>query len=985
MMTLMISVLTLAAIMLTAAPGDFERAREQYRQSTKLEKQFKRWEWFWERRLTPDGDFPKPDILRDAVQHVELWRSKNTERVQAAPVWKEIGPEARTPGSGWYGIGRVNSVDYSRQNANVLFLGTARGGLWKSSNGGNDWSIVSVPGYPSFGVSDVAFAPSDDKIIYVATGDHAQTVPGRISSYPGFSYGLLKSTDGGTTWAATGLTNAPSNQAVLTRLWVHPTDPNTLIVASYGGLRKSTDGGTTWTTRENGKWFKDLVASVNDPNILLATTFDPADNGPGVQIMRSTNMGDSWTVVSSLPAANRIRVATTNADPNVMWAVSSLMSNDGLEGVYRSVNKGQTWSKLIVSVNLLGWSETGMDQGGQGSYDLALAASPTNAGNVFVGGVNVWRTSNNANTWVLSAHNDGRGAPYVHADIHHTVYQPTGTKLWAVHDGGIALSTDNGVSWTDKSRGLKIQQYYGLATSDFSGNLTIAGSQDNATTVYNGSQWRHVIGGDGMKSGIDPDGPSIMYGSIYNGTFFKSIDGGQSFFVMATRNSCGGEFAPWVTAFQIDPKASNVLYHGRQNVWKSADKGQSWSRLTLPVSGNVVTSLRVAPSNTNIMYVIYAGARVLKSTNGGSNWTQITTLPDDLFFTDLDVDATDPNKFWVVTGGFANGEKVFEVTGTTVKNISTGLPNVPVMCVFFHKGAANRLYVGTDIGVFHKEQSMASFEPYGTGGPQTMVTEIRYVAPLQKIRVSTFGRGLWEVDAKQCIARTPVVTVTGATTFCEGDSVVLTADEGYETYAWSNGDSTRSITLKSDFQSGDYNVSVIDANGCRATSSTRKITINSAPAKPRITQRGMDTLRCTAIGAAAYQWYFNDAPIQGQTARELKATQSGSYRVEVASSANCLTMSDPFEFTLVTSVDEEVMRTGSIVLSPNPVTDQLTIGLPGEGMRTVQIVSVDGRIVAQFTTDQVTSQIGTSEWASGAYVVRVSAGAATWSRMLMKD
>jgi photosystem II stability/assembly factor-like uncharacterized protein len=985
MLTLMFGVLTLAAITMTAAPGDFERVREQYRETAKREKHFKRWEWFWERRLTADGDFPRPDILKDAVQHVELWRSKNMERIQAAPTWKEIGPEARTPGSSWYGIGRVNSVDYSRQNANVLFLGSARGGLWKSTNGGNDWSNVDVAGYPTFGVSDVAIAPSDDKIIYVATGDHAQTIPGRASSYPGFAYGVLKSTDGGTTWTPTTLSNTPAEQSVLTRLWVHPTDPNTLIVATYGGLRKSTDGGTTWTTKENGRWFKELVQSANDPNILFATTFDPAGNGAGVQILRSSNTGESWASVSTMTAANRIRLATTSADANVIWAVSSLTANDGLEGVYRSVDKGVTWTKLIVQQNLLGWSATGNDQGGQGSYDLAISVSATNAGNVFVGGVNIWRTSNNANTWLLSAHNDGNGAPYVHADIHHMVYQPTGTKLWAVHDGGIAVSTDNGVSWTDKSRGLKIQQYYGLATSDFSGNLTIAGSQDNATTIYTGTQWRHVIGGDGMKSGIDPNDPTIMYGSIYYGTLYKSTDGGNSFSQMARRSNCGNEQAPWVTAFQIDPKVSNVLYHGRQNVWKSTNQGQSWSRVTLPVTGSVVTSLRVAPSNTNTMYVIYANATVLKTTNAGSNWTEITTLPAGLFYTDIDVDATDANKFWVVAGGFSAGSKVYEVSGTTVKNISTGLPNVPVNCVFFHKGAANRLYVGTDLGVFHKEQAMAAFEPYGTAGPQTVVTEIRYVAPLQKIRVSTFGRGLWEVDAKQCIARTPIVTVTGSTTFCEGDSVTLTADEGYEKYLWTNGDTTRSITLKNNFQSGDYSVSVVDANDCRAASSTRKITINSSPAKPRITQRGADTLRCSAVGVAAFQWYFNEAPIPGQTARELKATQSGSYRVEVANSSNCLTKSDPFEFTLVTSVDEEVVRTGSIVLSPNPVADQLTIGMPGEGMKNIQIISADGRVVATFTTDQLTTQISTSEWASGAYVVRVTAGVATWSRMLIKE
>jgi hypothetical protein len=829
------------------------------------------------------------------------------------------------------------------------------------------------------GISDVAFAPSDDKIIYLATGDHEQSFPGRLNGYPGFSYGVLKSTDGGVTWTQTALSHPPQNQAVLARLWVHPTDPNTVIVASYAGLRKTTNGGASWVLTDNLRAYKDIVSIPGEPSTVIATTFSPAGT---VSIMRSSNAGETWTAVQTITKANRIRVAVTPANANVVWAVASNVVTDGLDGVYRSVDKGVTWTKLNVNKNLLGWSTDGLDQGGQGMYDLAMAVSPLNAQHVVVGGINIWRTSDNANTWTLASHSNGTAAPYVHSDHHHLVYQVGANRLWTVHDGGIGVSTDNGVSWSDRSRGLRIQQYHGLATSNILTNLTIAGAQDNATTIYDGSQWNHVIGGDGTKTGIDPVDPNTMYASIGGGRVFKSTNAGVSFTEIANRTICGDEEAAWVAPFQIDPTNPAVLYHGRKNLWKSTNRGMTWSRITTGVSDGVITSIRVAPSNPDFIYIIYSNRAVYISEDGGSKWR--FRLPHGVYFTDIEVDPTDHYHYWLVSGGFFTG-KVLELGLWFSGDISAGLPNVPVNCVYYQKGVSNRLYVGTDIGVFYREPTMRQFEPYGTGGPQTIVTEISFVAATQKIRVSTFGRGLWEVDATQCAARTPNITVTGPPSACTGDTVTLTVDEGYLEYLWSNGYTGRIVTFTSNLHSGKYRVAVKDSNGCRAFSDTLTLLINGKPWKPRIIQLGQDTLVCTNNEVTVYRWYINDSLIQGQTSRRFIATQSGSYRVEAVNTAGCSTISDPFEFTLTTSVEEEVIRTGSIVLSPNPVTDQLTIGLPGEGMRTVQIVSVDGRIVAQFTTDQVTSQIGTSEWASGAYVVRVSAGAATWSRMLMKD
>jgi hypothetical protein len=320
---------------------------------------------------------------------------------------------------------------------------------------------------------------------------------------------------------------------------VDPRNADIVVAATYTGIRKSTDGGATWRVTTPSGAFRDLVGNTQTIDMLFASTFS---QGGGAGIYKSLNAGDTWELVESFPEANRIRLAVTKADPKVVGAVMSRYDTQGLSGAYKSTDFGENFFDLNVTQNLLGWSSSGNDhnRGGQGFYDLAMTISPSNANLWFVGGVNTWRSTNGGTSWVLSNHWTGNNAPWVHADHHFSMYHPNQNRLYTCHDGGIARSDDNGVSWRDMSNGLKIQQYYGLAVSDLQSSLTLAGSQDNGTArSTNGTQFLHVLDGDGMATAIDYTTPQTVYGSQPYGTFYRSDNQGSSWNLVCTPGRVG--------------------------------------------------------------------------------------------------------------------------------------------------------------------------------------------------------------------------------------------------------------------------------------------------------------------------------------------------------------------------------------------------------------------------------------------------------------
>ena len=688
-------------------------------------KQFKRWEYFMESHVDSDGVFRNQNAVNQVYNDYITHQAYLKTGKGPAGNWSQIGPFNPPTGSG---SGRSNCIAFHPTNSNFILLGTASGGIWKSTNGGASWS-TNTDGLENLGISDIVFSPSNPNIVYAATGDR--------DGGDTYSYGLLKSTDGGSHWQPTGLAFSASVKRKIYKVIIHPQNPDILYIASSFGLRKSADGGSNWIQIRAGSFF-DVEFKPNDANTIYAAT--------GAIVIKSSDAGQSWSTLSIPFTSSRSRliIGVTPADANYVYVLAVKSSDNSFEGIYRSVDAGVTFTQKATSPNIIGRDANGNDNVGQGWYDLALGVSPVNKNLILVGGVNIWRSINGGGSWVLSAHWTGaNGAPYVHADIHEIKFSPhNGTTVWACTDGGVSQSTNNGGSWSEKNTNLSIAQMYRLGNSASSSSKVITGWQDNGTNLYNNS-WGKVLGGDGMECIIDYSNNNTMYGSLYYGNIRRTTNGGNNW-TGITKNI--NEQGAWVTPFIQDPNTPSTLYAGFQNVYKTTNKGNSWQKISNFNSSISLNAIAVSPSNTN---VIYTSNRyyLYKTTNGGTSWTNITGASfGSGSISYIAVDPTNSNKLWVTKSGFYNGNKVFASAdgGTTWTNISGSLPNVPANTIVYEKNSADGLYVGMDVGIYYRDTILGDWIPFMKNLPNVIVKELEIYYPSNKIRAATFGRGLWE-------------------------------------------------------------------------------------------------------------------------------------------------------------------------------------------------------------------------------------------------
>ncbi|MEY4477915.1 MAG: hypothetical protein RL276_220 [Bacteroidota bacterium] len=737
-------------------------------------KQFKRWEAFMDPRVYPTGQRPQPNSLYLGMQQVQSTWGSNSTGASGIGQWTPVGPFDGNP---IQGIGRVNTVAFHPTDPNVIFAGAPAGGLWKTTNQGATWT-TNTDLLPNLGVSGIAIDPIFPDTMYLATGDR--------DADDTYSIGVLKSTDGGSSWNPTGLTLQLTNYARLTGIVIHPTQTQHLVVSSRNGIYRTSDGGTTWTMVQGGS-FQSLTSVAGAPHLLYAGT---SANG---RVWFSRDFGATWTQVTGngLPTSGpaRCEVATTGADTNYVYALFGA-NNNGLYGVYRSTNRGATWTQMHGSTpNLLDWSTNASGSGGQAWYDLALAVSPLNKDELLVGGVNIWRSNNGGANFSLSAHwYGGGGVSNVHADQHWFTFRPGTNELWVGNDGGVYVSPNGGVAnnWQMRSNGLGITQYYKIATTPVNPNWTLAGAQDNGTHLKK-TGWARVRGGDGMDCGMDPTNELVMYASIYYGDFEKSNNGGASF--NAPFNLTPSGSGNWVTPFLVSRHNNNVLYAGFTRVWKSTNGGVSFAATSTSnlLGGDNIDVLAESPSNPN---VLYAGINqyLFRSTDGGITWTQHSGGAGSHVITGIAVDPNDPLHIAVSRSGYVGGQKVYESFngGQSYSNISGSLPNIPANAIAFEPGGNNMIYVGTDLGMFVRDNLLGDWVPFNAGLPNVVVTDIELLSTPRIVRIGTYGRGVWQSPFAGDLLKRPTaaLSVQPSTTCGLGDTLQLSdASTGLVT-AW---------------------------------------------------------------------------------------------------------------------------------------------------------------------------------------------------------
>ncbi|PCJ98672.1 MAG: hypothetical protein COA50_00030 [Flavobacteriaceae bacterium] len=692
-------------------------------------KPYMRWENYWMNFVDKDGNLPTSEQLWNA------WKNKNNSSAKAVnPTsnWASLGPASHGSFPGQLpGQGRVNAIAVDPNDENVWYVGAPAGGIWKSINAGTTWNNL-FDDFLQIGVSGIAIDPNNSDIIYIATGDD--------DAGDSYSIGVFKSLDGGVTWNETGLN--PANSSINSRMneiTIDPTNSNIVWVGTNGGLLKSIDGGDNWDVKRAGN-ITDFKLKPGNSNTIYAVTNN--------LYFKSVDGGDNFTPITDIiPASSGRRVlGVSNADPEVVYILcADTAANEYTYlGLYKSTDGGETFVESPNTVDIL--------ESSQAWFDLALEVSPTNEDELYVGCLNVWKSTNGGNSFSILSEWNQNNSSYTHADIH--TLKIFNDKLFCGSDGGIYVSEDNGATFTDKTAGISISQFYRISVSTQDPNKIIGGLQDNGGLVYDNGSWNSYHGGDGMDNVIDPINNNLLYGFIQFGQYlFVSLNSGQTVgFISAPTDSNGAEIlGNWITPLAVSSEGD--VYSGYKSVYKLT--GSAWERISGNIGDSNIDDLEIDTNNPLVIYAVVDNV-IHKSEDGGIIFDELHEFNSDI--SDIAINNTDGNIIYVTTssriGTAEAGQQaergVFKLTtsgvNVVVDDITFNLPTDQAYFTIAHQGrnTDNPIYVGTSLGVYRLDDTLTEWEDYFTGLPSTAVGDIEISVNDEIITASTYGRGVWQ-------------------------------------------------------------------------------------------------------------------------------------------------------------------------------------------------------------------------------------------------
>ncbi len=737
------------------------------------------------------GDSGKIDAeRRRALVSADYARRRGKDAlIVGGSTWTSLGPTN--------GAGRATSIAPHPTTAGTVYVGTADGGVWKTTDGGSSWTPLTDL-LSDLSVGAIALAPSNPSVVYLGTGESG----GAQDSLPGI--GFLSSTNGGAHWQLPASVVATA----FFRLSVHPTNALEVVAATNAGALRSTNGGLTWaTTLSSTPLVTDLARNPSNAAILYCATW--GDQGGVSKVYKSTDSGVTWAEKSTgLPTANslynRFAIAIAPSATSTLYAATSGDYGSGFAShAYKSTNSGDTWAEL-TAVSGSSDGRVANYLGNQAWYDNVVSVAPTDANIVLLAGVDYLQSTDGGSSFGLVS-----GPP--HVDAHDLKYQ--GATLWIANDGGIYTSANDGNTTTAKNTGLVTRQYYSIALDPGHPNRIMGGTQDNGTDQRQdagGSTWRNVVGADGMDCPIHPLAGEVAYATTEYGGVFRTENAGSispPAFVRSSPHLFAGDSGPFFTVLTMAPKTPTTLLTGSvESIYRSTDGGDSWSALGFGNGSHIgFSAIAVAPSDENVLYISrgsFGSGYVYRSTDGGSLWTSITAgLPAGA----VNHVAVDPANASTVYASLAttSGASVYRTTdgGATWTPAYTGLPSFAAQLVRVDPTDSNVLYCGTDVGVYRSTDQGGSWAAFGTGLPASSVQDIRILEDGSALRVATHGRGVWELSVPALPNTRPVAAITspayqsvakGTTLLFHGS--VSDADGG-DTAAgtWTFGDTWRTV------------------------------------------------------------------------------------------------------------------------------------------------------------------------------------------------
>ena len=720
----------------------------------------RRMEWFYHQRAYPNAKIPAGARLR-AMRQLEALRAREAaarggHAQPAAANWTLVGPQ---PLNGFWGVnsGRVAAAVVDPTNSNVVYMGAAQGGVWKTTDGGVNWTPLTDT-QPSLAVGSIALDPQNHNTVYVGTGEENNSG----DSY--YGAGILKSTDGGMTWTQiSGPFGGGSNGgARIGGIAVHPSN-SPIVLAAVGccnpaltsGVFRSADGGSTWAQTlnvSNNQVYNVIFDPTNGNNVYASV------DGNGVY--KSTDAGLTWAAdngsgSTSLPTAGtgRVALAIAPSSTTTLYAAVTNNSTNGIVGLYKTTDGGATWSVT----NAPNYCE------GQCWYDNVIAVAPNNPNVVFAGGAfqtPLIRSLDGGVTWANSFNG-------LHPDMHALVFTADSSKIYAGDDGGIWSSTDitnTTMTWITQNATLATIQYYsGPSINPSNVNNGFAGTQDNAAERYTGSlAWQSIDCGDGGQTAIDFTTPTTVYTNCIQISLDKSTDGGNTFSSVLNGINTSDR-SQWVPPLTMDPNTSTTLYYGTQFVYQSTNAAELWTAISPDLTaGGALTSIAVAPSDSNTVYAGSSDSKVQVTTNAGAGtgavWTDRSAGLPTLFVTKIAADPGTSTTAYVTFSGF-NNSHVLKTTngGVTWTDISGDLPNIPVNDIVVEPSLANTLYIATDLGMFYTSTGGSHWATLGSGLPNVAVYGLAVHRSSHTLWAATHGRSMWSLNLSSVL---PILTIT---------------------------------------------------------------------------------------------------------------------------------------------------------------------------------------------------------------------------------
>lgn len=697
-------------------------------------KPYQRWKEANEYKYYPTGD--RSNVDPAFVQNqFSNFVSKNPQNNKALfNNWNDLGPYSIDSITGHYaaGIGRIEDFYVNPNNPNIIYQGSRSGGFWASSDGGTNWNGGSTDFLPGSGVNTIAVSPTNpDSILINVQNANNNT-----------SYGLYRSVDGGITWNESNFNPTTAGYGGLGtnfriyKVVYHPTIHNLIFIGTSQGIFRSDDNLATWTQLISGGDINRIeFHPTQKSTVYLYDSYYWANTHD--QIYISTDGGLSYNLSGTIPNnnGNRNVIISTSPDcPNCVYVASS-------NGVSKSTDTGSTFSFL-----------SNPDESG-----LAFAVSDLDTSNMIYGYVDLEASTDGGNTfnqmtyWSLGNTN-GAGSGhqtsyntstnYIHADLRNA--RCINGVFYVSTDGFISKSSDNGVTWVNIGEGVGTRENYKIGVSQSNHYRTIAGSQDNGTSIKVKDHWIEFYGADGMEGLIHPLNDDWMLMSFQNAGRRITKDGGQN---SNGASPSGAPSGSWIAPIAMDPNDHMTIYDFRDKVYKSEDFTDNYVTLGSPASftGNINLA-EIAENNSDII-VIAQGQYIDKSTDGGTTFTSIKNNLPNHSISNIAFDPQDDNTIIVTYARYqADGEKVFISSngGNSWNNITHNLGSMPIRSVVIEDTDVSTIYLGAEVGVYSMSMNGNNWTLHNLELPNVAVRELEIMQGTNTLRAATWGRGLWE-------------------------------------------------------------------------------------------------------------------------------------------------------------------------------------------------------------------------------------------------